>query len=484
VDIYLYASGSSSPQSVDHGIAYGTILPYQQVNAGSYTVKVRTAGSSSSSNPAFSVNFTVAAGGTYRVVPLQTAPGQGQLMVIHYDLTTPQGKSLVRVIQAAVSQPKLTFHCSCAAGAPGNITMDAAPGSVSAPAPIPTGMWTMTATGPSAKTSLPVALTDGTVHNEIVVSKPGGGIEIINLVQAPPSYQRVVVPLNGSGVPITSVAFSPSGATLAIGSAPVCLWNIAAARCTSSLAGVNAYSLAFSPDGKTLAVTDGISSSRTYLWHIASRQTSPPLTGPALGGAYSVALTSNGRTLAVGYDNGETYLWDVAARKPVFTFTDPGGKGVNSVAFSPDGKILAVGDDKGPAYLWDVATRKPIFTLPDPGGTGVNSVAFTHDGKILAAGDANGDTYLWDVATGKPIFALPDLGSKGVVSVACSPDNTTMAAAGNNGSIYIWNVDNGKLLATLADPNKTVINSVAFSPDGQVLAASDNNSGVFLWYKS
>jgi len=183
VDIYLYASGSSSPQSVDHGIAYGTILPYQQVNAGSYTVKVRTAGSSSSSNPAFSVNFTVAAGGTYRVVPLQTAPGQGQLMVIHYDLTTPQGKSLVRVIQAAVSQPKLTFHCSCAAGAPGNITMDAAPGNVSAPAPIPTGTWTMTATGPTANASLPITLTAGTYHTEVVI-EAASGIEILNVTDA------------------------------------------------------------------------------------------------------------------------------------------------------------------------------------------------------------------------------------------------------------------------------------------------------------
>jgi serine/threonine-protein kinase len=483
-DVYLYSSGSSSPQFVQHGVTYGTILPYHAVNAGDYTVQVRAAGASASSSPVWSVSFIVHAGGAYTVAPIRATAQRGQLKVIDNDLTAPKGKSLVRVIQADVSQGQVTFHCSCAAGAPGNITTDAAPDTVSPQVPIPVGTWTMSATGPSAKTSLPVTLTDGAVHNEIVISKPGGGLEIINLVQAPPSYKRVVVPLNGSSAPITSVAFSPSGATLAIGTTPLCLWDIAAARCTSGLAGVNAYSLAFSRDGKTLAVTDGISSSRTYLWNIAASSQTAPLTGPALGGAYSVAFTSDGRTLAVGYDNGDTYLWDVATRKPVFPLTDPGGKGVNSVAFSPDGKILAVGDNKGPTYLWDVATRTPIRTLPDPGGTGVTSVAFTHDGKILAAGDANGHTYLWDVATGKPIFALPDPDTKGVASVACSPDNTTMAAADNNGSIYIWNVDNGKLLAVLADPNKEIINSVSFSPDGQVLAASDNNGGVFLWYKS
>ena len=54
---------------------------------------------------------------------------------------------------------------------------------------------------------------------------------------------------------IPSVAFSPSGATLAIAAAQICLWDIAAKDCTSTFGNANAYSLAFSPDGKTLAVS-------------------------------------------------------------------------------------------------------------------------------------------------------------------------------------------------------------------------------------
>ena len=184
VDIYLYSSGASSPQFVRQDVAYGTILPYQAVNAGGYSVKMRAAGSSASSNPVWSVSLTVKAGGAYTVVPLQTSAQQGQLKVIDNNLTTPKGKSLVRVIQAAVNQQQVTFHCSCAPGTPGNITTDAAPGTVSPQATIPPGTWTMSATGPSAKTSLPVTLTAGTVHTEIVVAAPGGGIEIVNLTDA------------------------------------------------------------------------------------------------------------------------------------------------------------------------------------------------------------------------------------------------------------------------------------------------------------
>ncbi|HLN69916.1 MAG TPA: DUF4397 domain-containing protein [Streptosporangiaceae bacterium] len=211
VDVYLYSSGDSSPQIVDRGVAYGTILPYQQVNAGDYTVKMRTAGSSASSNPVWSVSLTVKAGGTYTVVPLRTSAQQGQLKVIDNNLTTPKGKSFVRVIQADVNQQQVTFHCSCAAGAPGDITTDAAPGTVSPQAPIPAGTWTMTATGSSAKTSLPVTLTAGTVHTEIVIAAPGGGIQIINLEDAAGAGQA---PTGGASTGFGGTAPHPAGSPL------------------------------------------------------------------------------------------------------------------------------------------------------------------------------------------------------------------------------------------------------------------------------
>ncbi len=184
VDVYLYSSGSSSPQFVQDDVAYGTILQYQTVNAGNYSVKMRTAGSSASSNPVWSVSLTVKAGGAYTVAPLRTSAQAGQLTVIDNNLTTPSGKSLVRVIQADIDQGQVTFHCSCAAGAPGNITTNAAPGTVSMQAAIPAGTWTMSATGPTGTTSLPVTLTAGTVHTEVVIAAPGGGIEILNVTDA------------------------------------------------------------------------------------------------------------------------------------------------------------------------------------------------------------------------------------------------------------------------------------------------------------
>ncbi len=484
VDVYLYSSGASSPRFVQHDVAYGTILPYQPVNAGDYSVQVRAAGASASSNPVFTASLTVKAGGTYTVVPLGVTAHQGQLRVIDNNLTTPTGKSFVRVIQADLNQGQVTFHCSCAPGVPGNITTDAAPGTVSAQAAIPAGTWTMSAIGPSATASLPVTLTAGTVHTEIVVSKPGGGIEIVNLVDGVPSYQRVDVVLpNARNLPITSVALSPSGATLAVASAQICLWDIAARSCVSGFGGASVNSIAFSPDGKTLATGDR--SGNTYLWNVATASESAPLTDPNSGssGVLSVAFSPDGKFLAAGDSNGRTYLWNVAARTESAPLSDPnsGSSGVLSVAFSPDGKLLAAGDSNGNTYLWNVATGSQRAAVRDPNSSDVLSVAFSPDGKLLVVGDKNGRTYLWNVATAKVSASLTDPGGTGVISVACSPDNTTMAAGDNNGRIYVWNVITRRLIATLTDPNNVAIDSVTFNANGTALAVGDQNGGVFLW---
>jgi hypothetical protein len=183
VDVYLYPTGSTSAQVVDHDVAYGTVLPAQSVSAGGYTVKMVTAGSAATSAPVWSASFTVQAGHEYTVVPLRTSASAGSLKVLDDMLTAPAGNSLVRVIAADDSQKTLTFHCSCGPGAKGNILTSGAPGTVTPYATIPPGNWTMTATGSSAKGSAPVPLTADTVRTEVVIGGPSG-LTIVNLLDA------------------------------------------------------------------------------------------------------------------------------------------------------------------------------------------------------------------------------------------------------------------------------------------------------------
>jgi hypothetical protein len=184
VDEYVYPSGTSTALLVHHDVAYGTVLTYEPLRAGSYTVEVRDAGASVSSKPVLSVGLTVKAGAMYTVVPLRTVHQGGHLKVLDDALPTPAGNSLVRVIIAAFGR-NYTVHCSCAPGAKGIIASNAAPGYVSSYAHIPAGTWNMSAaTGGNVKAILPVTLTANTYHTVVVLDGPSDTVSILPLTDA------------------------------------------------------------------------------------------------------------------------------------------------------------------------------------------------------------------------------------------------------------------------------------------------------------
>jgi hypothetical protein len=209
VDVYVYASGDSSPQFVLPGITYGTVSGYRSVSAGDYSVKMRKAGSAASSQPVLTGDVTVQGGKAYTATAL-SAGGQAQLKILNDELTTPSGKSLVRVIQASSKQNNVKFHCSCAPGAAGDIVSKASTGSVSSYTAIPAGTWTMSATGSSAKTSLPVTLVGNTVHTEVILDG-SNGLEIVNLEDAAGTGQP---PAGGAGTGFGGTAPHDPGSPL------------------------------------------------------------------------------------------------------------------------------------------------------------------------------------------------------------------------------------------------------------------------------
>jgi hypothetical protein len=210
VDVYVYSSGDSSPQFVLPDVGYGMVSAYKSVSAGDYSVKMRAAGSAASSQPVLAADVTVQDGKSYTATALSATGQAAQLKVLNDELTTPTGKSLVRVIQASNKQNAVKFHCSCAPGAAGDIVSKASSGSVSTYASIPPGTWTMSATGSSAQTSLPVTLAGNTVHTEVVIDG-SSGLEIINLLDAAGAGQP---PTGGAGTGFGGTAPHGPGSSL------------------------------------------------------------------------------------------------------------------------------------------------------------------------------------------------------------------------------------------------------------------------------
>jgi len=177
VDVYLYSFGNSTAQIVLHHVAYGTVSPYEAVNAGDYSVAMRATGASPTSQPVLSTSVTISADHAYTVAGMGPESGL-RLQVLNDQLTTPSGKSLVRVIQASLKQQTIKFTCGGQA-----IVPKATFASVSSYQAIPAGTWTMDAISSGGTATGRWTMSAGTVHTMVVLDG-ANGLEVVNLEDA------------------------------------------------------------------------------------------------------------------------------------------------------------------------------------------------------------------------------------------------------------------------------------------------------------
>lgn len=177
VDVYLYSLGNSNAQIVLHHVAYGTVSPYEAVTAGDYSVAMRATGASPSSQPVLSTSVTVKADHAYTVAGMGPESGL-RLEVLNDTLTTPSGKSSVRVIQASLKEQTVKFTCGGQ-----TIVPKATFASVSSYQAIPANTWTMEAIGSGDTATGRFAMNEGTVHTMVVLDGTNG-LEIVNLLDA------------------------------------------------------------------------------------------------------------------------------------------------------------------------------------------------------------------------------------------------------------------------------------------------------------
>jgi WD40 repeat protein len=321
-----------------------------------------------------------------------------------------------------------------------------------------------------------------------------------------------------SGEPaVVSVAFSPRGKILAIGTdnGIIQLWNVTSRQRIGTLrAGTTSSyvnSMAFSPDGSTLAAAIYNSPSPpgpARLWDV---RTWKPIATLSVSGtdALSVAFSPDGKTLAVGTGDG-MQLWNVATRQLTATLrprddsddpqqlwaafirpmagTAPSPRGgtpfgtiqADSVAFSPDGEILAVGTNVNAIQLWNMGTRKLTGTILAGNAGSYDQVAFSPDGGTVAVGTADGTIQLWNAATRRLTATLQRGNGNQTNSLAFSRDGNTLAVGTAGGTIQLWDVTTRQLTATIPAGNGSNIDSVAISPDGKTLAAGTGDGTIQL----
>ena len=201
VDVYLYSFGNSHAMIVLHHVAYGTVSPYEKVTAGEYTVAMRGSGAPASSQPVLSTSVQITAGGAYTVAGMGPAKGL-RLQVIPDRLTTPPGRSLVRVIQASLRYQKITVMANHRTLAK---QLDFA--HVTNYVSTPPGSFDVHVAGMGGKGAADIPLSAGTIHTLVVLDASHNALQIANLED---SAGSAVAPIGGANTGLGGTAPAPA----------------------------------------------------------------------------------------------------------------------------------------------------------------------------------------------------------------------------------------------------------------------------------
>lgn len=236
-------------------------------------------------------------------------------------------------------------------------------------------------------------------------------------------------------------------------------------------------SLAMSPDGSKIVVGtmessfDNSQTARVYRVSDGVQLFSWPVAGYYVAG---LAWSPDGTKIAVA-TGGSTDIQLRSATDGSVIRTLSGSSGVpGALAFSPDSThLLSGGSD---VRLWNVSdgTLLNILLNYSPSNT-VNAVAYASDNHTVAAAVSapSGGLHLWNANTGQSLQTMFASTSPSATSLAFSPDATTIAAGLSSSQVQTWSVATGAPLHTGAlGPQDTYVTGVMYSSDGsQILAA-------------
>lgn len=294
----------------------------------------------------------------------------------------------------------------------------------------------------------------------------------------------------GHELAVVTVAISPDSNYVATGSKDKSakLWEMSTGREVRSFLGHEGTvtSLAFTSDGNTLI--SGSNDKSIRLWEVA--------TGKEI---YSIRTDDIVTDLAVdphlnffvvaGYGNsgyGDSItIYDFKSKNNIKKIVASADKGLGSgvdVAVSPDGKLLAVGEDNRSINLYSTNTWKLLKTFQSPegwcGGCGTR-VVFSPDNKSLYAASHHGSVRKYDLASFTLIKTYEEK-TDDLEGLAISSDGNRLARATEK-DIIIWNATNGDSLTTLQAKDQGEFHEIAFASNNKSLLVTSDDNTAFSW---
>jgi len=289
----------------------------------------------------------------------------------------------------------------------------------------------------------------------------------------------------------SSLAFSPDGQTLALGTysrsssggfrpTGIKLFDSVSGEMILEFKDSSvAHSLTYSPDGTRLA-TGGYA---TQIWSRDGELLDTHGAYVSGGSTRSLSFSPDGALLAEGADTFNIlHVWRVLpnGRLVIFRTISLGNHPmvplVFEVAISPDGKLLAAATSNG-LLIWQLSTGKLIYHKNDDNedSTRYHNVAWSRDGETLVSISAQKGIEIWDMKNGELLKTLNSL-TGAITSMAWLPNGEMIASGTDTGTIHLIDSQNGNISSTFA--GSPIENNFSFSPDGNWLAIkSDSFAG-------
>ena len=160
----------------------------------------------------------------------------------------------------------------------------------------------------------------------------------------------------------------------------------------------------------------------------------------------------------------------------------------SALAISPEGKFLALGTEEGVITLWDVGDGSVIHTLAGHQSRNYDLAFDTRSQLLASAGcvqkDVNncpgGEIIIWDIQTGAQKVKF--LGHSNLArTVAFSPDGSILASGSRDGNILLWDIEKQSQSDIPLVGHASYVNTLVFSPDGSVLASASADLRIILW---
>ncbi len=224
-------------------------------------------------------------------------------------------------------------------------------------------------------------------------------------------------------------------------------------------------SIAFSPDGLLMAV--GTSEQSVVIWDVTNWQIIKNLVEND-DDVRALAFSRNGKYLASGHNHDKVHVWDTSTWKKITSIR--ASKTVNSLSFDGVSSVLAIARDDDKILLWDIKKDESYKKLKGHSGD-VKAIDYSPDGLRLASGSRDNSAIIWDAISGDKIKVLNGH-SNNVEAISYSPDGKYLVSGSNDNSIIIWDAKTGNYIDTLAGHAERIC-TLSFVPNSNILASGD-----------